>query len=107
MWEFESSQVELAVQLTKFSALAAGKLGMPSPHCPANRLIVWGWDRCGPLRSRGCGQVCRRGSILRQNVNLAELFLNLLDTPGAAGVCNTKSRAGTRDLDSPSKKRFA
>jgi len=32
MWEFESSQVELAVQLTKFSALAAG-VGTDAGHC--------------------------------------------------------------------------
>jgi hypothetical protein len=30
---------ELAVQLAEFSALAAGKLGMPSPHCRAETTV--------------------------------------------------------------------
>jgi hypothetical protein len=35
IWKFESSQVELAVQLAKILRMAAGKLGMSSPHCRA------------------------------------------------------------------------
>jgi hypothetical protein len=33
------------------------------------------------------------GSILSQNVNLAKLFLNLFDTPSAAGICSPPASA--------------
>jgi hypothetical protein len=40
MCKFESSEVKLAVQLAEFSALAAGELGMPSPHCRAEPQVA-------------------------------------------------------------------